>query len=425
MRRFVFVGMLSLSMTALACGGSSSQPAEHGSSASALEARRGRFATLDGMRQMTIDRISSPPRMQLDGSKDIVELTVREERDRQGRLTGYAYHAPNGSKKLFVSTSGGLSYIEGDDQLPLGREGDAPALGDPTVKGAFTPTQEVVVDERKERNDRLRKISVVERLKGFKEEEVGSIKRVADAFAVATADMFVRFVPGDEPRAQYGVVPTYAMRTTHFEGDEVKTGRLFPIIMFTRDDLTSWGLQTFIAYKSSPAARTPGLVWSVSSQAVNFVTSDGALYAVDAGSPGADLLAGVDASIRDWPPPLQHTAFGPGELETLSKLGLADAASVAPIHEHQERWRKCVSDALAGREKSLKELDVANIDGSARAARKEEVRKTWYKATEAKCDTLRASMDTAMKPLIASRVAERSALHEKFKARVSALGLAK
>jgi len=419
---------LGLGVLGAACGGGEEGPGpKHASSVAKAERADwmlGRFSTLDGMVRMTIDRSASPAKMKLDGSNDIVEITPSEVRNR-GELEGYVFKAPDGTPMLFASTSGGLLYLRGRDELPLQRDADAKPLGKATVAGTPPPPPEREKSAGELAFARLEGLSVTKRLKGFSQADAIDTERIAAAFAAAEKDMFVHFVLGTTPTAEYTVIPEHTLLTTSEPPKSRRGGELGEIISIERDELRAWGLQVLVPAKSAPAEGTPGLVWSVTSSRALFVTADGGLYAVNWWSGGSDLVAGVEPSLARWPAPLQHTAFGPGEVGPLADAGVLPKALATQAEAVQTKWRTCVSTSFDGLKKDLKALDAENIQWSAREARKKDAREKWVARAKTSCQAAKAEMNAPIDSAVEARNKARLALYEKAKARAVALGLAK
>jgi hypothetical protein len=109
----------------------------------------GHYTTADGTIGLVLDRSNSVPRVQFDGSHEIVELTPLEVRGHGGTagpLKGVAYLTPAGKRLLFVTKEGVLSLWPDGDDRPLVRDADATALPAPNVRGRWA--REVSESER-------------------------------------------------------------------------------------------------------------------------------------------------------------------------------------------------------------------------------------------------------------------------------------
>lgn len=417
--------------TVAGCGGGATpegaKTAHATKSAEAPEWKLGKYSTGDGMVQMVIDRSgeAGKAKLQLAGSKDIVELTAEEVRER-GSLIGQVFKDPKGKAVLFVGTHGGLSYFKTDrDELPLRRDGDAQSLGAPTIAG--TPPKEVREKSASEKTEeRLVKIAVTKRMPAMKLEDAARLDKVAEVFAIADKDMFVAFKRGEHPAAKWSPVPGRTMYSGTVKDKSQPLSKygaeLFNYIDLRGDELRGWGLQAHVD-DAAPADGTPGIVWDAQSSRATFVTLDGGVYEVSYGS--SDLVPLSGASAASFPAPLQHVAMGPGELSGMTELGIMSKTATAPVSSAQDAWRECVKKSYDGLKKELEKLDKENINWSARSARKKEAKSNWETAGPKSCAAHRTKMESELAKVIEARTTERKALYEKAKARVVAVGAAK
>ena len=420
-------------VAATGCAGSAPPEGSHtaaspSKAAATPEWRLGKYSTGDGMLQMVIDRTgdAGKAKLQVAGSKDIVELTASEVRER-GTLIGQVFKDPKGARVLFVGTHGHLVYLKNDrDELPLRRDGDASPLGAATIAGA--PPAEVREKSASEQTaERLSAIAVTKRFPDIKKEDAGKLDQVAKVIGLADKGMFVAFKRGERPTAKWSPVPGRTMYSGKLDDPKQALAKykaeLFNYLSFKGDELDGWGLQAAVT-DSTPADGTPGLVWDVGSSHATFVTLDGGVYEVSYG--GSDLTPTVASSIASWPAPLQHSALGPGEVSGLAELGLVDKSVAEPVGATQAAWRTCVKKSYeTGLKKELAKLDKENIQWSARSARKKEAKSRWETDGPKACAAHRGKMETQLAQVIEARGAERKALYEKAKARAVAIGLAK
>jgi hypothetical protein len=81
-----------------------------------------------------LDRTGAKPKIRMDGQNDIIALNVREDRS-AGELRGYYFDHPNGQAVVYLTKSGELRYLHGNDELKVSRDKAAEALGTPDVAG--------------------------------------------------------------------------------------------------------------------------------------------------------------------------------------------------------------------------------------------------------------------------------------------------
>jgi hypothetical protein len=420
-------------VVATGCAGGAPPDGSHTAASSSKGAatpewRLGKYSTGDGMLQMVIDRTGEPgkAKLQIAGSKDVVELTASEVRER-GTLIGQVFKDPKGARVLFVGTHGHLVYLKNErDELPLRRDGNAAPLGAITVAG--TPPAEVREKSASEKTaERLSAIAVTKRFPDIKKEDAGKLDQVEKIIGLADKGMFVAYKRGERPTVHWSPVPGRNMYSGKVDDPKQALAKykaeLFNFITFKGDELQGWGLQAAVA-DSTPADGTPGLVWDADSSRATFVTLDGGVYEIDYG--GSDLTPSVAGSIASWPAPLQHSALGPGEVSGMAELGLVAKNVAAPVSTTQDAWRACMKKSYeTGLKKELANLDKENIQWSARSARKKEAKSKWETDGPKQCSAHRGKMETQLGQIIEARSAERKALYEKAKARAAAIGLAK
>lgn len=396
------------------------------------EWKLGKYSSTDGMVQMVIDRTAGPKaKIQMSGSNDIVELTPEEVRSR-GDLQGYLFKAPDGTRTLFLSVAGALTFLRGRDELPLRRDADAAPLGPATIAGAPPATPPPQKSEQQVAAETLTAISVVKKLPRLTSKDALKLPAVGEAFAGADAGMFVHFVLGSGTNVHYS-----ASLTTMFGAHapipagplQAHGGELLQLIRVERgrhgrDELKHWGLQVGTAV-GGPRDGMPGLVWEVEGTHVTFVTADGGRYAIDLEQGGATVAPGVDASLAKWPAPLAHAVLGPGELSHFAEAGVVDAKTLAPIDKLQDTWRACVDKSFKGLQKELGALDRQNLDDTARSARKKLATEKWDDKVRDQCKATKPKMEAALASVIEARNKDRLALFEKVKARAAQLGIAK
>jgi len=398
------------------------------------EWKLGKYSTADGMTSMVIDRTKGPKaRLQIAGSKDVVELTPEEMRHRT-ELAGYLFRAPDGTKTLFVGVSGEMLYLKGKDELPLRRDGDAAPLGEPTVKGD-PPKPVETKSYAEETAEKLGAIAVVTKNPKLQPKDVVDLKAVAEAFANADASMFVHFVATSSPKAHYAPSSNTTYTTSHAQGELAKGlakygGELMTLIDVEPDrkgiTLKHWGLQIGVPHAPALADGTPGLVWNVEgTSSIVFVTVDGAPYKVDIWKDQSTVAPGVEASLAKWPAPLATSILGPGELGHLAEANQFDKTQLAAIDKVQETWRTCVQTSFKKLEKDVEALARENVMWHAKGPRYKEMREKWEAKTLKECEGSKPKMEALLTTAIEARNKERLAVLEKAKARATALSLAK
>ncbi len=184
---------------ALACGGSPSPttsptPAAEASAKPATDAQLelAHFTTADGMAGFTLDRSTSTIKLQIDGEKDVIELTQQEERDPRGELLGYRFVDPSDVVRVSISTYGSVVFHRGKDKLPASSDKAATALGEPTVKGPPVKKAEPP-PAYAELAAKLRAASVRVKMPEMSAKDAADLTKIEAAIAKADASMFVRY----------------------------------------------------------------------------------------------------------------------------------------------------------------------------------------------------------------------------------------
>ncbi len=277
----------------------------------------------------------------------------------------------------------------------------APAEPAPTVRASASDTTLLPLQTKTTLSHaELEAISVKQRLPDlFKRAELPpfsmqlvGLEFIGEAIAKADADMFVRFVPkkNDEP-------PQEISDSMHFN--------LFPDPVMPAGELTRYGVDTLLGFSQSDEdffllvslksqalpPELPGLIWEVTDGHVGFASLDGA----DLGVLAEDVVRGAGL-VSAWPavhdPVLgRHSAFQPIRSHFASK-------------QEDDRFIACAK--RAGRRATLQKAD--------RGARARMVRTTCAKEIVAWQEAFAKAID--------AEVAERAALLDKAKVRLTSLG---
>lgn len=450
----VVLGMIVVA-SAAACGGGTGQKGgasspsasdNKASSTTAVEipglSKLGHFASPDGMVRMVVDRTGAKAKIKLEGSNDIVELTTEEARW-GGKLNGYSFIAPDGKRTLFVSVHGEMLYYRGEhDEVSLVRDGDATALGAPTVKGTPPPPAPVVKEKSPAEvaAAELEPMSVVKRFPQFKPEDSGNLAKVAEAYQLVTADMLFRCA--DHCGAWYAPFPTsygngrgglgFVKEKDLKQGpatEEEKKGPLAKYNAWLRADYefgdwshqvvkSSWLAIFQLAFKTLPG-NAPGIVWNVDKTDVIFVTPEGGRYWDSAADYGKPRFVKGLAPASEWPAPLQNNLLFREHVVEMNKQGLVDKKLADEVETIFSKWKECAQKVFVPAQKEIE----ANLTGN----------KHHYSATNTNSLVLRKYNDKAMQEcggkraetilaqILTQREKDQKALFEKNKARITSL----
>src|SRR5579859_1354022 len=172
------------------------------------------FVSGDGVIGLVLDRTGDHPKVQVDGEKDIIELTMEEDRH-FGERRGWFLKRPDGRNMMYLYAGGGISIYKGSDEFSLNSDKTASPLGAATVAGQYvapTPDWKIAADK-------LKPLSVVTKLGQFKSEESANLARVGDAIGQAPPDMFMHSAShGDTNRTPYRRIVPQSFEGISFGG---------------------------------------------------------------------------------------------------------------------------------------------------------------------------------------------------------------
>jgi len=430
-RTLSYASRFGLALALAACGKDGSQtttPGERGGEtktkpATDAQVKLSHFSTADGMVGFVLDRSGAPLKLQVDGQKDIVELTQQEVRDEDSNeLLGYKLVDPTNTVRILIGKGGGITYVRGTDELPATADKAAKPLGTPTIKGppvvkpAETPAYMKLAAE-------LEAISVRKKVPGMEPKDSANLAKIEAAIAKADASMFVHYVhPGPEGwvgRAE--TVPSQFSGMAYGGGDfatddeeaarfksAVKHGAAIIGVSSPESDLGNHILVRRSDKRDELADKTPGLVWEVDGSRVVFVTLDGGRYSVDlnqGSANGVPPIARGAGPQAEWPAPLQDTYADITVVSSLVKAGAHPQSTVDELEAIDGEWNVCV--AKAWKPTRIQE----NVNFRAQAVK-----------IHKGCRKSMVKLETALVKFIDARSKERKALYEKAVARVKAVG---
>lgn len=422
-----------------ACGGGAGSPGRAATTSADKTPSwmLGHWASGDGMVRLTLDRTGPKPKVKLDGSHDVIELTPEEVRPRFD-LAGYVFVAPDGKRLLFVGTDGQLTFLRGRDELPMVRDADAAPLGAPTIVGTppKPPPPEKTVAERE--RERLTTRAVRTRFPQFKSSDAASPAKIGEAIQLAKPDMF--FYPVGTT-AWFAPVPYGTSKGGLGFDQEPKAGppteeeKKSPLAQYNawlRPDY-EWGKSTSELVKSSwlhvyehdfrkLEAKTPVLVWEVDGNDAILVTLDGGRYWESVTDRDEPTLASGVPPKAEWPSPLRNNLLHRESLVELGKLGLVDKRTAGDIDAAWSGWGECAKKVFAPAQKELE----ANLTGGTQffAAQNKNalVLRRYDEKARRECKEF-GLVESGLARVLAARAKERLAVYEKSKARLESLGL--
>ncbi|MCA9707527.1 MAG: hypothetical protein KDK70_16865 [Myxococcales bacterium] len=383
------------------------------------------FVTADGMHGFVLDRSGTPIKLQIDGERDVYELTQREVRDDRDVLLGYQLVDPQDQVRVLIGKDGSITYVRGKDELPASANETASPLGAPTIAGppvapsAPPPPYAKLAAQ-------LTAQSVRVRFPEFDAKDSADLAKVRAAIAKADAAMFVHYVdPGERGwPARAEVVPSAFSGFSYGGGDFAtdadesarykaltKHGALVIGVSSPDRDQGNHILVRRADARDRLTDGTPGLVWEVEGSKVVLVTLDGARYVVDldqgseGGTPPVARGAGPKAG---WPAPLQDTFADVTVVSSLVKAGVEPQETLDELAAIDAAWNECVA-------KGWKPTRIAqNVNYAAKAVK-----------IHQGCRKPMQRLEAALVRFIDARTKARKALYDEAAARVEAVGATK
>ncbi len=380
-----------------------------------------KLASPDGRVRIVLDRSGAKPKMLREGERDIVELTMVEER-RSGDLTGHWLVDPTGSRRMFLDVRGGYTLLDGRDRLALRVDGPAPALGKSTVSGSPPPSPKSASERDAES---LARITVRSKMPAMKSEDASRLVKIEEAIKAATPDMFVRYVVREQGgwEARLAVVPDsisgvayggVGHATEEKWAPDKSTGlRKYGGTVKGFTDYNAHGhmqVVTLDGYtRKGLASGTPGIIWEIDGTTAAFVTLDGARYTLSLGQPQVGLEPGA-GSEKEWPSPLQHTLLDITEATALVKVGELAKSTETELFAQDDEWFACTRKVWKSVERKIDSYKFTEAD-----------RKDTVKRAEATCAAPVKKQEATFLNLVETRAKARAALYEVAKTRLRSL----
>ncbi|MBI5534374.1 MAG: hypothetical protein HY898_16745 [Deltaproteobacteria bacterium] len=387
------------------------------------------FASGNGMHGFVLDRTGAVVKIQIDGQKDIIELTPREDRH-AGGLRGHYFDAPDGKAVIYIATSGGIRYFVGRDEFDMLPIRGALALGAPTIAGQpkhEKPAYEVF-------GEKLGPISVRKKFPQFTAEDASNLAKVAEVMDKADPSMFVRYVQRDPngwlPRVVWvpsnisGIGYGGGSRESSLTWDKDKATGLakFGGVLKGYSAYNSQGnhifLQSMKGYPPNLATNTPGIVWEVDSTSVVFVTLDGGRYTVDISSSALEKGAPIEMGAgpqTQWPPALQHALTGIEEISALAKAGAVPQKVVEELSAQDDEWNACAQKVWKGAKPEFDKLHVTDMHYGTREGKVGQAVEKWEEKVRKDCKAAIDKQEKSLLAFIEQRNKERIAIFDKAK----------
>jgi hypothetical protein len=278
--------------------------------------------------------------------------------------------------------------------------------------------------------DRLLAIAVRTKLPQFKTEDSANLARVADALALATADMFVHYAM----HGQTDFLPALDLVPQRF------TGIGFGGVGYTSGDTSDAGTKAkglaryggenegfshcdtpknnhmqVVAMQGYPprlAEGTPGLVWDVDFARVAFVSLDGGRYAVDVSRSdnGQTLDAGAGPQ-ANWPPAARDALLTVPDVSSLVRAGALPQKNIDDLLALDEEWNKCAARVWSSAQRAIDANTLTEADG-----------RDYERKARARCAPMVQKQEALLVTIVQARLKDRMDLLAKARARVGQVG---
>lgn len=403
---------------------SADAPKAVGKPATQAQVKIGHFVTADGMHGFVLDRSGSTAKLQVDGEKDIWDLTMEEDR-KHGELRGYLFVSNEGKRRLYISTRGYITYYKGPDEHQVTLDKEVKALAASTKKGKYVP--EVPAYEKLAKE--LKPLTVSAKFK-MAPNDASNLTKVTEAFEKADAAMFFRYKdPGKDGWVGRMVVTPSNVSGAGYGGNDYgtddvelkrhkKLAKHGGLIYGYSSPETPQGNHIKVSQKNSSSAKladnTPGILWEIDGTIAVFVSLDGGRYEVNLNQ-GSSVTtpvfvkgAGPDTG---WPKPVTDTFLDMTQISQLEKAGAVPATTMPEIEKADGAWTACTAKGWVA---ATKKFDTGKMNtGQVKA----EIRKL-----HTACNKHIDKFETIVVKFIEDRAKARAAVFAKASARAKSVG---
>lgn len=391
--------------------------------ATQAQVKIGHFVTADGMHGFVLDRSGKTAKLQIDGEKDIWELTMEEDRA-HGELRGYKFVSNDNQRRLYISTRGSLTYYKGGDEHQVTLDKEVKALGAATKKGA--PVREVPAYEKLAAE--LQPNTARAKNPKLTANDASNLTKVTEVFEKADAAMFVRYKsPGKDGWVGRMVVTPSDVSGAAYGGndygtdeDEAKRHKKLAkhggqIYGYSAPE-TPLANHIKVSKKASSelADNTPGILWDIDGTNAVFIALDGGRYEVNLNQGSSVTIvpivkgAGPDTA---WPKPATDTFLDMTQISQLEKAGAVPATTMPELEKIDGAWTACVDKGWKG---ATKKIDTGKLSvGQIKAE---------IKKLHTACNKHIDKFETVVVKFIEDRAKARAAVFAKASARAKSVG---
>lgn len=436
--------VLGLAITAVACGGNNnaqqkpaSQPtATTSSSEPKDDVVRGitngqmkiaHYASGDGTLGLVLDRSGEHAKVQFDKAKDVIELTMVEDRY-AGERRGWYMKSPDGKNVLYLSAHGGLKTWTGRDEIRLNSDKAATALGAATVTGQYVAPK----GAHEINTEKLAALALQTKNPQLTSESAGDLAKVKEILGSTPTDQFVRLTEAGAKLAKYAPASAKIGNTTQGLGGgltgyptddkyDAKAaglakfgGKLIPM-QASYGDPNRLRLHTLNGWSEHPVKGTPGVLWESKDQVV-FVTVDGGRYELSVPNEDGDLFEKGAGKPAEWPAPMQHALLNVDTLRAFAKANInADAGKEAEAAD--DAWWECMNNEWKKAKDQLDKNEASSASANDKWGKSSGIRKTAELEAPKHCDATKQKLEKVLVTNIDKRAAERKAIFENTKKR--------
>lgn len=387
------------------------------------------YATGDGTVGLVLDRSGSPAKVKIDGEKDIIELTMEEDR-RSGERHGWYMKAPDGKNVLYLTVHGSLSIYRGHDELRLNSDKAATALGKATIAGQYVRPKsgyDATIEA-------LTPHSLMKQNPNFKHEDSGNLAKVTEAIGAAPADAIYHLTTAGSQAARWAPASRHIGNEIQGLGGEVGGaqsdtawdkgksgiakfgGELHPM-RFEYDAPNRLRMHLLKGFPAPVAANTPGILWTIDDGTIVFVAFDGGRYEIAIPSEGGAMIEPGAGPQSSWPAPLQHALLDVDSFRGLAKGKAVPEQLGKDIEASDDAWWSCVNDQWKKAHADIEKAQASQSSANDKWGKIGGIRKSAELAAPKACDAKKTALDAALTKAIEARNAERLQAFEKAKAK--------
>jgi hypothetical protein len=388
------------------------------------------YATGDGTIGLVLDRTGKTPKVQIDGEKDIIELTMVEDATAHERR-GWYLKAPDGRNILYLSAEGSLKIFRGRNNFWLNSDAAAKALPAATVTGQWVAAK----SEWDKHVESLTPLALRTRSSQFTPEDSGNLAKVSEALALVTPDMLVRVTERGAKEARWSPASPYVGISEHAGGSfGLNPSDKSWAEAKGKGGLAKWGgdldhggihfnrpsrprLYALKGWAPPLAVGTPGFIWELHGGTVVFITLDGGRYQISVGSEAAPVFDKGAGPQSSWPAPLQHALVDVDAVRMFAKGRAIPDAVAKDIDTLDDGWFDCVNKVWKTTKDEMDRVEASALSANDKWGRLSGIEKAAEMKAPKQCAPELKKLETGLVTFIDKRNGERTAIYDKAKSR--------